>query len=370
MAYSYDRQAATAKHQAVIDGLVEYVKTGPFKSYLRVKSVGARKLVLIPQSLNDQVTRVEISGLLGDKAEFSLFLQNGDSGWAWDEWRQPPKFHNDAGHNVLHLDKLDRIANPQTDPEKFEQHMLSFFKGALIPAIQRAGWVIDPTTKKPMPLAQWLLKQPQKPTPATSPAKIDETALIEDIRALVVKAIKRIGDGVRSLGLGSIVKYNPQEKVDVDLHGIQGTYYLRIDHPQFSTYHPGINFYWYKEDKLGSVEGWGLIGPKTVHDKLPLNKMADAMFDVADDILRDIKHLLEKKTQDKRQETDQVWSVVTLGKDHGYATDVEIFGSKDEAEERAKNLRNVYVVKGTQMWNEPLGQVEEHDRDAPSKFFR
>lgn len=62
------------------------------------------------------------------------------------------------------------------------------------------------------------------------------------------------------------------------------------------------------------------------------------------------------------------WSVVTLGQE-GYATEIEYFTSKKRAEERAKDIGNCYVVKGTQMWNEPLGQVEEHDKDAPSKYF-
>jgi hypothetical protein len=64
------------------------------------------------------------------------------------------------------------------------------------------------------------------------------------------------------------------------------------------------------------------------------------------------------------------WSVVTLGKDHGYATEVDVFKSKADAERAARDLGECYVVKGTQMWNEPLGQVEEHDRMAPSKYFK
>lgn len=167
-AYRYDRTAAKTKHPAIVAALIAFLKDGPFKSYLRLKVVRADKAVLIPQGLNAQVERVEISGLQGDKAEFVLFLTNGDSGWAWDEWRQPPKFHNDPGYNVIHLDKLDRMANPQTDPAKFEQHMMSLCKGALVPAIQRAGWVIDPATKKPTPLAQWLKMQPAPAAPLPS----------------------------------------------------------------------------------------------------------------------------------------------------------------------------------------------------------
>jgi hypothetical protein len=67
--------------------------------------------------------------------------------------------------------------------------------------------------------------------------------------------------------------------------------------------------------------------------------------------------------------SDGAWSVVSLGKSHGYATEVQVFSSKEKAEQEAMDQGNCYVVKGTQMWNEPLGQVEEHDRPAPSKFF-
>lgn len=66
---------------------------------------------------------------------------------------------------------------------------------------------------------------------------------------------------------------------------------------------------------------------------------------------------------------EQAWSVVVLGRDHGYATEVNLFFSKEEAERGARDLGDCYVVKGTQMWNEPLGQVEEHGRLAPYKYF-
>lgn len=38
--------------------------------------------------------------------------------------------------------------------------------------------------------------------------------------------------------------------------------------------------------------------------------------------------------------------------------------------EEAKSLGGAYVLKGTQMWNEPLGQIEESDKAANFTFHR
>lgn len=191
-----------------------------------------------------------------------------------------------------------------------------------------------------------------------------EPDLADVFRAAVVKAIKRVGDGVRAMGLGSVVKYHPQEQIREDSHGIHSTFFLSFEHEQVNpAYHPGINFYWTKSKNTGQVGSSNLIWPTKTHVNLPLDKMGDAMLQVADEILKDLKRQLGQ------QESKEAWSVVTLGKDHGYATEVDVFDSKSEAERVARDRGNCYVVKGTQMWNEPLGQVEEHDRTAPSKFF-
>lgn len=164
------------------------------------------------------------------------------------------------------------------------------------------------------------------------------------------------------MGLGSIVKYNPQERITTNRYGgIHSLFLLRFDHPQINpTYRPGINFYWDPDKKLGAVGTTNLVWPTKTRERVPLNKMGDEMVDA----VKDLKRLL------KREEDAEAWSVVTLGKDHGYATEVEVFDNKAKAEAKARGLGNCYVVKGTQMWNEPLGQVEEHSREAPYKFFR
>ena len=83
-----------------------------------------------------------------------------------------------------------------------------------------------------------------------------------------------------------------------------------------------------------------------------------------------VDQLAASKAKAPTEEETGVWSVVVTGENHGYATEVDVFKSKADAERAARNRGNCYVVKGTQMWNEPLGQVEEHDRMAPSKYFR
>jgi len=63
------------------------------------------------------------------------------------------------------------------------------------------------------------------------------------------------------------------------------------------------------------------------------------------------------------REREDVWSVAQMGKSHSYVTEVETFGSRADAEDAARE-HGGYVMKGTQMWNEPLGQIEESDRPA------
>ncbi len=60
--------------------------------------------------------------------------------------------------------------------------------------------------------------------------------------------------------------------------------------------------------------------------------------------------------------SEETWSVVSLGRNDGYAAEVWTFDTKSAAVEFAKETGDVHVVKGTQMWNEPLGQIEESDR--------
>lgn len=197
-------------------------------------------------------------------------------------------------------------------------------------------------------------------------AATDPNALAEEFRASMTKAIKRVGDGVRTMGLGSVVKYNPQERIDKDSHGVHGTFFLRLEHSKVNpAWRPGINFYWNLSKESGAVGTSNLVwGRVKDRENLPLDKMAGAMLDAADDILKDLKRQLNET------EPSETWSVVTVGKDHGYATEVDTFSSKAKAEAEARQRGNCYLVKGTQMWNEPLGQVEEHGRPAPYKFFR
>ena len=63
------------------------------------------------------------------------------------------------------------------------------------------------------------------------------------------------------------------------------------------------------------------------------------------------------------------WSVAQRGPD-GYVDYVEVFGSKSDAERHARGLGDAYVMRGTQMWNEPLGQIEESNRPAKYRYFR
>ncbi len=110
----------------------------------------------------------------------------------------------------------------------------------------------------------------------------------------------------------------------------------------------------------------GILAPKILKR---LVKEAKAAFDKIQAAREETKTKAAAAEGSAEDATDNVWSVVTLGKDHGYATEVDTFASKDAAVQAAKERGGVYVVKGTQMWNEPLGQVEEHDKPAWTRYF-
>lgn len=84
------------------------------------------------------------------------------------------------------------------------------------------------------------------------------------------------------------------------------------------------------------------------------------------------------KEQQEAQETG-TWSVARTGYDvggdeeeefQGYVAEVETFTSKEKAIAYAKSVGGGAVLKGTQMWNEPLGQIEESSRDVPYRYYR
>ncbi|HEX4992579.1 MAG TPA: hypothetical protein VFV45_05050, partial [Rubrobacteraceae bacterium] len=202
---------------------------------------------------NDQVERVEISGLNGDKAEFVIFLESGESGWAWDVERKPPAFHNDSGYNVIHLDRLAKHA-----PDDLVQQLETIVQRTLVPIIQKAGWVKDPIAKRVVRLEEW--------------------RVAEKARAEAAEKAKREA-----------------------------------------------------EERAKAQQA--------------------------------------QREKAEAEEARVAWSVVETGVDDNYASKVDVFLSKPKAEREASDRGDCYVVKGTQMWNEPLGQVEEHDRVAPYKFF-
>lgn len=86
-----------------------------------------------------------------------------------------------------------------------------------------------------------------------------------------------------------------------------------------------------------------------------------------EDIAAKVLKLLGSYESAPEPESASPWSVVALDKD-GYAAEVETFNSRAEAMSEARGRGGVYVVRGTQMWNEPLGQVEEHSRTAKYVF--
>lgn len=78
----------------------------------------------------------------------------------------------------------------------------------------------------------------------------------------------------------------------------------------------------------------------------------------------------EKEQQEKEEESDEVWSAFWIGRRHGYVTEVALFGSKQEAIDAAKDAGGGYVLKGTQMENEPMGQIEESNKFRDYRWYQ
>jgi hypothetical protein len=184
--------------------------------------------------------------------------------------------------------------------------------------------------------------------------------LADDLRDWAIRAIKKVGAGMRELGYPSVTKYNPQERITEKDGYLHSTFFLRFEHPDINgALRPGIKFFWNEDRGEGSVGCSNLVWPRKDYERLSWDKMEGALLRAAGDVVTDMKRVLER---DKTPE--EAWSVVQLDA-HGYALEVEVFPSKSKAEQEARGLEDCYVVKGTQMWNKSLGRVEEHDKTAP-----
>lgn len=165
----------------------------------------------------------------------------------------------------------------------------------------------------------------------------------------------------------------------------------------------GLNLYWNTTDN-SSHFFWILRHPYT-GERLPdgegsysgrvpmteVEKGAKAIAAEVKDTLKKIEVGAAKKKKEEEakvlQETQGVWSVARTndmiaetnrggddedddGERNGYIGEVETFNSKEKALAYARDIAPCYVVKGTQMWNEPIGQVEEHDKVAWYQFVQ
>ncbi len=366
------KTAATAKFKfpAIIKGMVSYLKTGPFKSSLKVTSARGGQITLKPIGLNDQVDRMEITDLAEDKAKFMIYMKNGDSGWDWDEWRKPPQFHSNPGTNLIHL---IRLKDPEVSPSEFDTNM-RVLVSTLIHHIQKTGWVRDPVSEKPVTLAVWQ-------------SSTKEQVTKEQVVADVEKIAKSFAAELKTFVASLPAHLQAWERIvtSVDAPPPRGGYGASVTgHVWFQVGFKGSPSWGanYTASVTSMPNGvvWVSVSPGNSHSSISSlsseGTMKDALARLNSKVLPYFKEKLEesirnlpKEEQTKPKTSEETWSVVTLGKSHSYATEVETFDSKSKAEQEAKDLGNCYVVKGTQMWNEPLGQVEEHDRTAPYKFF-
>jgi hypothetical protein len=196
----------------------------------------------------------------------------------------------------------------------------------------------------------------------TVPAHLTET-----ITNALKEAVKRIAGTLKPLGL--TVKY-VLELPTVGRHDlISAGVQLHLGTPSRPVLHlqkPTIRIYWNARKETASVFNSNFVWPVKEPENVPEQHLHETVLKMADALCEDVKRLLGRDSEPE----SGTWSVVQVGTDHSYATEVDTFSSKEKAETEARNQGNCYVVKGTQMWNEPLGQVEEHDRPANYKFFK
>lgn len=150
--------------------------------------------------------------------------------------------------------------------------------------------------------------------------------------------------------------------------------------------HRDTDVYWFLSGE-DSAYGRDMPGPRSDYrGEVPLNYPVE-------DLARDIKQALDRlskarkvqKTKEeeaqraKDVEEEETWSVARTGYDigddeegdyQGYVAQVRTFPSKERAIAYAKSVGGAAVLRGTQMVNEPLGQVEEHDRYVEYRYYR
>lgn len=166
---------------------------------------------------------------------------------------------------------------------------------------------------------------------------------------------------------------------------IKGTYQdtltnkvIWIDGYQLSwgTVESTLAYFWFLSS--GSMYGLLPTGTRTLEGRVPAMEKEKAIPLIAKGVEEALKRIeaAKQKKDDPEPEAEEVWSVARDGymleeageadEDHsqGYIAEVDTFTSKAKALAHAKDIAPAYLVRGTQMWNEPIGQVEEHDRQA------
>lgn len=146
------------------------------------------------------------------------------------------------------------------------------------------------------------------------------------------------------------------------------------------------------DDDLRREIGWGVVvekelGPMSAH--FPMTGAASTIVRKIVKAVAIVVGNLETWKANRvaptpEPEPEAIWSVAWTGYqladagedsdenevNGGYVMKVETFSSESKAVQHARDNGPAYVVRGTQMWNEPLGQVEEHDRHAPTRLVR
>lgn len=171
-----------------------------------------------------------------------------------------------------------------------------------------------------------------------------------------------------------------------DLSFTGGLIWLDVGRLSWGTRGTNDGFYW---SLSAGTSGWllpdGLASHGATLPAMPKEKAIPLIAKGVKEALAKIQAgAAKKKQEEEKAESEQVWSVARDGymiadaegdddeggHSQGYIAEVETFTSKEEALAYARDIAPCYLVKGTQMWNEPVGQTEEDDRPHGRAWYQ
>lgn len=347
------RYATAVAKKDTTKAIAELMRKSPYTDYLKVKSARAGKIIIEVDEgyINQNVKYVSLYDLNKEQGKYEVFLDTGESGWDWDVFKKPPKFHNTPGGNII---PVQSFGNPESEPEKFAKALEHHFFKVMVPSIQKAGYVRDETRGRILRFKEW-----QRLNEEALAVTKSLTKLFKEESDRAAKTLTSLGfEGVTSRWIEYSGGWSIYCTVGSEVEGHWLTFETKMYAPD-------------KEGKyLILVQLAGEMVGSRSYSRVPPEEIPKALAQNVTKMI-DLCTKMGTKNPPKLEQPEpyeEAWSVVVLDRD-GYATSVDTFDTKKQAEEHAKEQGDCYVVKGTQYWNKTLGRVEEGYRDPPTRYY-